>query len=170
MAKSSTSKKINPKSGFSKIDKMLDTAGWFGLATLVIITVFTYFRVPDTIPVHFNIVGRPNGFGNKLFLFAVLGIACFIFFSITLTIKYVFASPKATAIPNKNLDFAIRIVRFLKLMVMIGFIYIMVITNLIVDHVTDGLGSFFLPAVVITLLFPVAYFFKKTMREKLMKR
>jgi len=170
MAKSPISKKINSKSGYSKVDKMLDTAGWFGLATLVILTVFTYFRVPDTIPLHFNITGRPNGFGNKIFLFAVLAIACFIFFSITLSVKYIFASPKVNAIPNKNLDFAIRIVRFLKLVVMIGFIYIIVVTNLIVDHVTDGLGSFFLPAVVISLLFPVAYFFKKTVREKMMKK
>lgn len=170
MAKTNHSKNTKSKSGFSKIDKMLDTAGWFALATLVILTVFTYFRVPDIIPVHFNVLGRPNGFGNKLFLFAMLGIASFIFFSITLSVKYIFAPPQANLVPNKNFDFAIRIVRFLKLTVMIGFIYIIVITNLIVDRVATGLGSFFLPAVIIALLFPVAYFFKRTLRQKMMNK
>jgi magnesium-transporting ATPase (P-type) len=170
MAKSQINKKPASKPGFSKTDKILDTAGWFALATLVLVTVFTYFHVQDIIPVHFNAMGRPDGFGNKIMLFAVLGIACLIFFSITLSVKYVFNPVQATAVPNKKLNFAIRIVRFLKLIVTIGFIYIMVMTNLISDRLASGLGSFFLPAVVISLLFPVAYFFKKTLREKMMKK
>lgn len=156
--------------GFSRNDKILETAGWFALATLVLVTVFSYFRLPDIIPVHFNLMGKPDRFGNKAMLFAVLAIAATIFLAITALIKYVFNAPRATVVPDKNLELAIGIIKFLKLMVMIGFIYIMVITNLIVDKITDGLGSFFLPATLLTMVFPIAFFFKRTMRQKLLKK
>ncbi|MDQ6476933.1 DUF1648 domain-containing protein [Dyadobacter sp. LHD-138] len=170
MAKSQINKKPASRSGLSKTDRILDTAGWFALASLGLLTVFTYFHVQDIIPLHFNVMGRPDRFGSKIMIFPVFAIACFIFFAITLSVKYVFNPAKAAAVPNKNFDFAIRIVRFLKLIVMIGFIYILVMTNLIADHLASGLGSFFLAAVFISLLFPVAFFFKKTLREKLMKK
>lgn len=170
MAKSQINKKPASRSGLAKTDRILDTAGWFALVSLGLVTVFTYFHVQDIIPIHFNFVGRPDRFGSKIMVFPVFAVACFIFFAITLSVKYIFNPAKAAGIPNKNFDFAIRIVRFLKLVVMIGFIYILVVTNLIADHLANGLGSFFLPAVVITLLFPVVYFFKKTMREKMMKK
>lgn len=165
MAKSKTIKTV-AKPKFSGIDKILETAGWFSFAALGLITLFSYFRLPEVIPVHFNIVGHADRYGNKAMLFAVFAAAAFIFLGITLSVKYLFNPAKSIEVPNRNFDFAIRIVRFLKLMVMFGFIYIVVITNLIVDGITNGLGSLFLPLVMISLLFPIAFFFKKTMSPR----
>jgi uncharacterized membrane protein len=166
MAKSKITKNTPPKSGFSRTDKILDSAGWFCFIALGLITGFSYFRLPDIIPVHFNALGHPDRYGNKAMLFAVFGVAAFIFLGITLCIKYVFNPSRSTVTPNKNFDFAIRIVRFLRLMVILTFNYMIIVTNLVVDGISKGLGSLFLPLFMISLLFPIAFFFKKTMSPR----
>ncbi|MBE9464538.1 DUF1648 domain-containing protein [Dyadobacter subterraneus] len=169
MAKSKTTKNV-AKSGLSSIDKILETAGWFSLIALGLLTIFTYFRSPDIIPLHFNALGHVDGHGKKAMIFAVFAIAAAIFLSITFSIKYVFSPPNAGALPNKNLDFAIRIIHFVKLFVMLEFIYILVMTNLIVDGLAKELGSMFLPIVMISLLFPIAYYFKRTFSSRIRKK
>jgi uncharacterized membrane protein len=166
MAKAKITKTTATKSGLSGMDKFLESAGWFAFIALGLITVFTYFRVPDVIPVHFNVIGHADRYGNKVMLFAVFAVAAFIFMGITLCVKYVFNPAKGTVAPSKNFDFAIRIVRFLKLIVMLAFIYIIIVTNLVVDGLSKGLGSLFLPLFMISLLFPIAFFFKKTMSPR----
>lgn len=165
MAKNKSTKP-STKTKFSSVDKMLDTAGWFGLIALGLITGFTYFRSPDIIPLHFNVVGHADGFGKKIMIFAVFAIAAAIFMCITLSIKFVFNPSKATLVPNKNFDFAIRTIRFIRLIAMIGFIYILVVTNLVVDGHVKGLGSLFLPIVMVSLLFPIAFYFKRTLSPR----
>lgn len=160
------SSKSSAKPKFSRVDKILDSAGWFSLIALGLITVFTYVRSTDIIPLHYNVVGHADGFGKKIMIFAVLAIAAAIFLCITLSIKFVFDPSKATIVPNKNFDFAIRTIRFIRLVAMLGFIYILVVTNLVVDGHVKGLGSLFLPIVMVSLLFPIAFYFKRTLSPR----
>jgi uncharacterized membrane protein len=48
---------------------VLEMAGWIGLASLWIITLFSYANLPEIIPVHFNLSGQVNDHGSKFVLF-----------------------------------------------------------------------------------------------------
>ena len=65
--------KKNPKIEVkpSALDKKLYFAGWFVVALNILAVLYFYFDLPDTIPTHFNLEGRVDGYGHKSTLLAI---------------------------------------------------------------------------------------------------
>ncbi len=52
-------------------DRFLDYGGILILALFWAYAISNYLQLPDTIPVHFDLKGRPDGYGGKLTLLAL---------------------------------------------------------------------------------------------------
>lgn len=57
------------------IDRVYDIGSIVVLVTIWVLTIVGYFSMPDTIAVHFDGSGNPNGFGSKGMLFIAPGFA-----------------------------------------------------------------------------------------------
>ncbi|MFD2101602.1 DUF1648 domain-containing protein [Flagellimonas iocasae] len=55
----------------SPLDKKLFMAGWFVVILNAILVLKFYFDLPETIPTHFNLQGRVDGYGHKSTLWAI---------------------------------------------------------------------------------------------------
>jgi uncharacterized membrane protein len=47
-------------------DRFIETISWVFLAFLWILTLSFYDKLPDIIPIHFDLLGQPNDHGSKL--------------------------------------------------------------------------------------------------------
>ncbi len=54
------------KISLTQFDKVLEIAGIISLIIMWALTLLNYFKSPDTVPIHFNLSGEPNGYGSKL--------------------------------------------------------------------------------------------------------
>ena len=54
----------------SPSDKILEIIGWILVLGIWMLTLANYFKLPETIPIHFNGAGEADGFGNKATILA----------------------------------------------------------------------------------------------------
>ena len=142
----------------SPLDKKLELLGKLFLVLLWSLTVFTFVKLPTTIPTHFNASGQADGYGDKLSLIILPFIATIIYFGLTALNKYPHVFNYMTEITEDNAQvqytIATRMLRFLKLAVLIIFSFIIIFTYLTTIGVTKGLGIWFLPVTSGLILIP----------------
>lgn len=56
-------------------DKLMNWASWAILAAMWVLVSFHYTNLPNTIPIHYNLAGTPDGYGHKglIWLLPLLG-------------------------------------------------------------------------------------------------
>jgi uncharacterized membrane protein len=122
------------------------------------LTLYTIFKLPTTIPIHFNSSGQADNYGNKLTLLILPILATVIYFGLTQLNKYPHIFNYMTKITEDNAQkqytIATRMLRFLKLSILVIFSLIILFTYLTTIGVTNGLGSWFLPLTFGLLLIP----------------
>ncbi len=154
----------------SSLDNKLELTSKIFLVVMWTLTLFTFFKLPQTIPTHFNASGQADDFGNKLTLLILPILATIIYFGLTLLNMYPHIFNYMTKITEDNAQkqytIATRLLRFLKLAILVIFSLIILFTYLTTIGVTNGLGFWFLPLTVGLLLIPtiisIAQSFKKT--------
>lgn len=55
----------------SEKDKKLVIIGWLCVFINFVIVLLFYFDLPETIPIHFNFKGEPDGYGNKSYIWSL---------------------------------------------------------------------------------------------------
>ena len=140
----------------SAIDNALERAATIFLFIMWALTFYTFFKLPVTVPTHFNASGQVDGYGSKITLLIVPGLATVIYFGLTQLNKYPHLFNYIRKITKDNAQkqytIATRMLRFLKLAILIIFSLIILFTFLTTTGVTKGLGNWFLP-LTLTLLF-----------------
>ncbi|MFN0015392.1 MAG: DUF1648 domain-containing protein [Saprospiraceae bacterium] len=109
-------------------DQMLEGLALAGLLALLILPAMYYSSLPDTIPHHFNGRGEADGFGSKSYIWALPGIGLAMYFFLT----YIGRGPHRlnymVKITEQNAEtqyrMAMRLTRYVKVMVIILFLYI----------------------------------------------
>lgn len=147
-------------------DKAIELIGWFALLTIWVLTITSYSKLPDTIPIHYNGSGQIDGFGNKVNILILPLVATVFFVGLTLLNKF----PHIFNYPTKiNKDNALRqytnmtrMNRYLKLVfvVIFGLLAFKTIKS------TGGLGVWFLPLTMCLIFIPMTYFIIKSLRTK----
>ena len=146
-------------------DKSLEILGWFVLILFWIITVLNYSKIPGTIPTHFDFAGKPDGFGDKstIFILPVLTSILFIGMTILNRFPHIFNYP--SNITNQNAErqyiIATKLIRYLKLIVVLAFSSIGLMTSLTANNKLSGLGIWFLPLFMGIIIIPIIYAIKK---------
>lgn len=72
----------------TKSDKILEIIALLLLVCLWIYVIYNYNSLPDIINTHFNAQGKPDGSGEKQYIFGLPGVATFLYLLVTIASKY----------------------------------------------------------------------------------
>jgi uncharacterized membrane protein len=154
----------------NQTDKILEIIGWIAVFGIWVLTVANYLELPEIIPTHYNEAGEADGFGNKSNILALPIISTLLFIGLTILNKrpHVFNYPSEITKENALFQYtnATRMIRFLKIIVMIIFGWIVFKTIQNVNRNEDGLGTWFLPLTMAIIFIPIIYFMMNTSKKK----
>lgn len=142
-------------------DKGLEIGAIILLMIIWILAPFNYFISLDTVPIHFNLSGKPDGCGSKVAMLLLPVIPTIIYLVLTLLNEYPHFYNYITKITVKNAmrqyTIATRMIRILKLSVMFIFIIDSLCTLLITLGIVGGLGKWNIQFTILILAVPTIY-------------
>ena len=101
--------------------KILEAVSLIALAVLVFITLTAFYgpsRLPDRIPIHFNVTGQPDAYGSPhmLLVFPIIVIAIYLLMSLVSRFPASFGFPvRVTPFNRRRLEeLALRMIAWLK--------------------------------------------------------
>ena len=154
----------------SPLDNKLELTSKIFLVVMWGLTLYTFLKLPTTIPTHFNASGQADNYGNKLSLLILPILATIIYFGLTQLNKYPHIFNYMTKITEDNAQkqytIATRMLRFLKLAILIIFSLIILFTYFTTIGVTNGLGFWFLPLTFGLLLIPTIISISQSFKKK----
>ena len=161
----STRLKLKPT--LSKGDKIIEASGWMALIILWSLVLFSYSKLPETIAIHFDASGNPNGFGDKITIFSLPIITSVLFLGLSYLNRFPHIFNYMTEINEDNAlqqySIACRLIRMLKLSIVIIFTVIVISTL----NVTDKTWQWSMPLVVLGLtFFPVLYYLLQSNKKR----
>ncbi len=149
-------------------DKLVELLGWIMLLAIWGLTITHYSTLPDTIPTHFNGAGEADGFGSKASIIGLPVIATLLFIGITVLNRYPHSFNYPSPVTQDNAlrlyTLATRMLRYLKLVLVLVFGGIELMT---IQHATGkgaGLGVWFLPLTLVLVFLPLIYFVVKSVQ------
>ena len=152
------------------LDNKLEQTGKIFLVIMWALTIYTFLKLPMTIPIHFNASGQADNHGNKLTLLILPILATLIYLGVTQLNKYPHIFNYMTKITVENAEkqytIATRMLRFLKLAILIIFSLVILFTYLTTIGVTNGLGFWFLPLTYGLLLVPTIISISQSFKKK----
>lgn len=153
----------------STTDKLIESISWLALIGLWYLVLANYSTLPETIPIHFNLAGKADGFGNKGNLFILPIISTIVFIAMSFLNKYPHTFNYLKTITEENALYqysnATRFIRFLKLITVIIFGLISFEIIQIANKNTEAFNIWLLPLTLGLLLVSMAYYIIK-MKQK----
>jgi len=118
-------------------------------------------QLPDSVPTHFDAAGRPDSYGSKGSLLALpfLGIALYVVLSFIQQVPHTFNYPVKITPDNAEPLFrhAVRMIRLLKVIITLGFAFILYRVIHTVLGQAEGLGAWFLPVFLLAMTVALGY-------------
>ena len=143
----------------TRVDKALETLYLIILILLWVATIAGFSELPEQIPSHFNAAGEADDYSNRISIFMLPVVASIIYTGITLLNRYphLFNYPAKVTVENARHLYtsATRFFRIIKLTVVIIFSAIVLLTYKAVFTKSEGIGAWFLPAILALILVPV---------------
>lgn len=150
-------------------DKLTEGAGFILLCLIWGLTAVNYSSLPDMIPVHFDALGKPDGFGGKATMWTLPALSTLLFAGLTFLNKFphIFNYPTQITPENafKQYQMATRMIRVLKLVLVIIFGLIALQTIRQASGETDGIGIWLLPLILGLIFIPLFYYLVKAMKS-----
>lgn len=147
-------------------DKLVEWLGWFALVATWGLTILHYPQLPDTIPTHYNAAGQPDAYGSKNSLLALPVVATVLFVGLTILNRFPHIFNYPATITNHNaLQYyttATRLLRYLKLIVVAVFGFIVYTTIQLAQGKAEGLGVWFLPLAFCLFFVPIIFALTKS--------
>lgn len=151
----------------SPTDRKIILIGWLVVVLNFVIVLAFYFQLPDTIPTHFNLKGKPDGFGNKSMLWVLLSISLLTYFLMSTIVTkmkpWKFNYPTKVTEKNAPKLYAMCIQMMVWLNFGIALLFLIISLEIIlkaIQHEGFRLGWSFLPLVTLITLLPFWYIFK----------
>ena len=107
-------------------------------------TTVHFSDLPETLPIHFDALGKPDDFGPRSFAFGLPIVASILYGLLSLV-------GKRKKVPTKDKY----VLLWIQSLIVLIFAYIQVQSFLVALGRSNGLGSWFLPLCVGLLLFPL---------------
>jgi uncharacterized membrane protein len=158
------------KIDLTQFDKVLEIGGIILLVIIWTLTAFSYYQSPDTVPIHFNLSGQPDGYGSKMTLLFLPIIPTAIYFGLTQLNKYPHIYNYMAKITEENAKrqytIATRLIRILKKSIVLIFTIDILSALLITLGVVDGLGAWSFQLTILILAVPTTYLFFQSLNKK----
>jgi uncharacterized membrane protein len=159
--------KIQPQ--LSKFDKTLELISVVVLITMIGLSIYAFFTLPDIIPTHFNGSGKPDDYGGKATILILPLVTSIIYFGLSKLNQYPHMFNYATIITEANAAYqyqlATRLIRIMKLALLLIFTVIILMTYLTAINVLEGLGFWFLPFAVGLIIIPLGVTIVKSLKK-----
>ncbi|MFZ9981752.1 MAG: DUF1648 domain-containing protein [Cyclobacteriaceae bacterium] len=133
-----------------------------GIILILLFWVFTFFLfpiIPEDIPTHFNMEGKPDSFGSKTSVFLLPGIASVIFILLTVVNRRPERFNYPVIINEQNAESQYRLagnfIRFLKIFIVLIFWVIFYFSTALTHAQRSSLGKYLLPVLLLLTFFPV---------------
>lgn len=153
---------------FTKTDKIVESACLLMLIAIWGLVIINYANLPEYIPMHYNMAGKVDRFGGRTTIFALPILTTILYIGLTLLhlfpqqLKYT----SRMTIEIKRLLFitAMRMMRYLKLIVVLIFGFNLYATIQYTQGKVNGLGVWFLPVTIVVMCLPTIYFIFMAMK------
>lgn len=148
-------KKTMPKIKIRRttFDWFIELIAFLFLIFQIILPLIYYNHLPDSIPVHFNGAGQPDGYGSRSTLWILPATSLFLYLLMTIleAYPYIYNFPVEITPENAVTQYtlAIRLIRILKTVLLIIFSFLSYKTITTATGETAGLGKAFLPVFLI---------------------
>ena len=132
------------------------------LVVMIGLVLSQYANLPSIIPIHFNGSGEVDGYGGKWTILLLTSVAIVIYLLTTLTVRYpnLMNYPIPITEENHERQFlnAVKMMRVLKCLSVILFFFLVsgIIQN--AYQKASGIGRYFLPIALFSILSSVGYF------------
>ena len=151
--------KIKP--ALTHSDRAIEKISLILLTFLWAFTIFSFLKLPEIIPIHFDARGRPDNYGNKWTLFLLPVIGTIVYAGITYLNKFPWVFNYLVQITEENVEsqysIATRMLRILKCSIMIIFISIALYSYWTAIGHTQAPGWWFLPSILAIIYVPLIY-------------
>ncbi|UXX80322.1 DUF1648 domain-containing protein [Reichenbachiella carrageenanivorans] len=143
-------------------DKVMETVGGLLLLLMVAYPAIQFSSVPDTIPVHFDAMGRPDRYGSKNSLWMISTIGIILYLGMIVVNKFPHTFNYLTPITARNASrqygLATKMIRLLN--VVIAAVFFAIIYGMIQTALgySTGLGAFILPFTVAPVLIILGWY------------
>ena len=150
-------------------DTVIEVAAYVALVAFLVMTIFAFSTLPESIPTHYNGLGEVDGYGPKatIFFLPVLGTVLFAFLTYIIkkpeTFNYTVEITEENALAQYTN--ATKLLRFMKLALLILFIVIDYKTIATSNGASDGLGKWFLPFTIALIFVPVVFSVYRSFRK-----
>jgi len=160
--------KINPP--FKTTDIIFEGIALIALIYIIAQVIIEYPALENEIVTHFDNSGNPNSWGNKESILILSLVALSLYTGLTFLNRYphLFNYPVEITEENahKQYQLAKSLIIFLKTGIVCIFGYIQNQTFSIAEGNSQGLGSFFIIAVMVVTFVPIIFYFVCSIRNK----
>jgi uncharacterized membrane protein len=157
------------KLSLSKLDKTVETTSKIALIVMWGLTLYGILKLPDTIPTHFNALGKADGYGHRMAFLILPILATIIYFGLTKLNNYphIFNYLQKITVDNAERQYTIatRLMRFMKFAILLLFSLIILYSYMTAIGVANGLGMWFLPFTEGLLLIPTVIAISKSLKK-----
>lgn len=151
-------------------DELVELLGWLTLLALWILAIWHFSTLPETIPVHFDAAGNPDGWGGKENLLVLPGLATALFVVMTFLNKQPHIFNYSAKITDENAPRqyaqATRLVRYTKLSTALTFLLITWMVAQSVAGRGSGFGQWVLPVILALVAAPILLYFFEVKKSK----
>lgn len=135
-------------------NKKLKYTTLFLLVLLWGFTLIHFNDLPEEIPIHYNAKGIPDGFDTRIHIWGLPIIATLLFFLLN-------GLQRRTGMQQIERQ----LLQWMQLLILGIFTYIQLQTFFIAVNKSNGLGSWFLPLVMISFFVPIFWVIRKQQRS-----
>ena len=143
-------------------DRQLDRLALLLVILAVIVPLLTYERLPETIPIHFNARGEPDGFGPKMIIWFLPALGGALYLGMTGLNHYPETFNYTVPITGENAEEqyrnATRMLRWVNAMIQAVFAFLVIAIVMVALGYWQGLGRWFLPVFLVAFLGVIGYF------------
>ncbi|MEW5674767.1 DUF1648 domain-containing protein [Flavobacterium enshiense] len=154
----------------TQTDKIVEAVGYLTLVVFWVMNAVAFSDLPEIIPIHYNGAGEVDGYGSRTTIFLLPIIGTLLFTMLTVLNKYPENFNYMVAITEENAEKqyanATRMIRFLKLVLVVLFFLIDFCTIQTSKEKMAGLGPWFLPILIVSILMLIGYFSYQSYRLK----
>ncbi len=151
-------------------DRITEVLSIISLVILVIVVAFYYSGLPDSVPVHYDLKGVPDRYGNKstLLILPAVGIILYLGLTIITRFPHAFNYPVKITTDNarKQYTIAIRMLRIVKFMVIVMFTIITYTSIKTAIGEYNGLGAWLIPLFMVAITLVIGYYLLMAIKSK----
>ena len=142
------------------VDKVLEIFALSMILAMIIVPLILYSRLPERIPSHYNVSGEIDSYSNKISVF-ILPIICLlvVYLPITILQRFPHTFNFPVKVTERNADslyvIGIRIIRYIKLLVIVIFVLLLTETLLCAFNIQHGRFVFYILYGIDIVFFPL---------------